>query len=584
MIINKRSEERDMKANYVNLQKSIIATLLAVIMVLISALTMPASLVQASAKAAPPPVFTKLSYYVLLKDTSKLGIKNKVKGSVYEWTTSNKKIASVAKDGTVKGISKGTVTITCKIKTPKKSYSLKSKVTVIKPAVVFEIYNKIKVMNVGQEYDLNRMITPASSNDKTIWSSSNKKIAVPDQNGKFKVLKEGTVTIKGTTLSGKSDSVTIKVIDADGKVSTQEELIALLGTGVSRITLKTEEAVTVTIPQGVYQDTKLIVDAPKADIYNNATFSSVDIKNIAANTWYENAVGNLLNILAENSRVVVGKDAVVSIEVSASGAKLIIVNNGTIQEIVVDKESTLDISGKSTQKVPVVVNVPKITITTSIPLALECKEKITLVLGKGAEGTTVAVTDKNFIPEVKGEISVAVTIGTGDHATKTVVEGTPTGGTSSGGGGGSTGGNGETPSQTYTITSLSTLKSIDVTYGGATYNVSADMLNLLRFFLTFDGAIASWQNTADETHQYTSSTGTVTVRVEATALGASTKKVTLSGGSFGAGRSYIATVNGSAKSVGITSKQSNLSFTVTMNGSNSINISPIPASLIFKEH
>lgn len=571
-----------MKGNDVNLLKSIIATLLVTVMVLISALTMPASVVQASANAAVP-VFTKLGYYVLQKGTSKLGIKNKVKGSVYEWTSSNKKIASVTKDGTVKGISKGTVTITCKIKTPKKSYSLKCKVTVIKPALVFEIYNKIQVMNVGQEYDLNRMITPASSNDKTIWSSSNKKIAVPDQNGKFKALKEGTVTIKGTTLSGKSDSVTIKVIDADGNVSTQEELIALLGTGVSRITLKTEEAVTVTIPQGVYQDTKLIVDAPKADIYNNATFSSVDIKNIAANTWYENAVGNLLNILAANSRVVVGKDAVVSIEVNASGAKMVIVNNGTVQEVVVDKESTLDISGKSTQKIPVVVSIPKITITTSIPLALECKEKITLVLAKGAEGTTVAVADKKFIPEVKGEISISVTIGTGDNATKTVVEGTPTGGTSSGGGG-STGGNGETQSQTYTITSLSTLKSIDVTYGGVTYNVSADMLNLLRFFLTSDGTIASWQNTADETHQYTSSSGTVTVRVEATAFGVNTKKVTLSGGSFGAGRSYTATVNGSAKSVGITSKQSNLSFTVTMNGSNSINISPVPASLKFKEY
>lgn len=570
-----------MKGNDVNLLKSIIATLLVTVMVLISALTMPASVVQASAKAAVP-VFTKTNYYVLQKGTSKLGIKNKVKGSVYEWTSSNKKIASIAKDGTVKGISKGTVTITCKIKTPKKSYSLKCKVTVIKPALVFEIYNKIQVMNVGQEYDLNRMITPASSNDKTIWSSSNKKIAVPDQNGKFKALKEGTVTIKGKTLSGKSDSVTIKVIDADGKVSTQEELIALLGTGVSRITLKTEEAVTVTIPQGVYQDTKLIVDAPKADIYNNATFSSVDIKNIAANTWYENAVGNLLNILAANSRVVVGKDAVVSIEVNASGAKLVIVNNGTVQEVVVDKESTLDISGKSTQKIPVVVSIPKIIINTSIPLALECKEKITLVLAKGAEGTTVAVADKKFIPEVKGEISISVTIGTGDNATKTVVEGTPTGGTSSGGG--STGGNGETQSQTYTITSLSTLKSIDVTYGGVTYNVSADMLNLLRFFLTSDGAIASWQNTADETHQYTSSSGTVTVRVEATAFGVNTKKVTLSGGSFGAGRSYTAMVNGSAKSVVITSKQSNLSFTVTMNGSNSINISPVPANLKFKEY
>ena len=574
-----------MKTNYVKVMKSIIATLLTLVMVLLSAFTMPVSVAQAKT-AAKTPTFTKSSYYVLVKETYKISIQNKIKGSTYVWATSDKKVATVSKDGTVKGISKGTVTITCKVKTTKKVYNLKSKVTIVAPAKSFKIYNKIKAMNVGQEYDLNRVITPSSSNDKTIWTSSNKKIAVPDQNGKFTALKEGKVTITGKTLSGKSDSVTIKVVDAEGIVATQDELYELLGTGVSKITIKTDEKVTFVIPEDDYSTTKLVVDAPKADVKNYGVFASVDIKSIAANTWYEYAVGNLLNILATDSRIVVAPGAVVKIEVSESGAKLVIENNGVVQEVVVDKPADIDISGKSTQSIPVVVNVANITITTSIPLALDCKAKITLVLEKGAEGTTVAVESDKLIPEVKGDVKVNVTIGTGENATTKTVDGSSSSssGGAGGGGGGNNGGGGNPTSATYTIASLDTLKSIDVNYNGTIYDVSATMVTLLRFFLTNGGA-NSWRGTIDETHHYTSASNkTVTVRVEATSSGENTKKVTISGDSFGSGRVYTATINESAKSVQITSQQTNKTFTVTMSGSNSITISQIPTGLSFTEH
>ena len=567
-----------MKKHYEHTMKSIIAAVLVFAMVLVSALSIPASVVDA---AVAVPALSKTSQYVLMDDTYKLTVKNQVKGSTYTWTSSNQDVATVSKTGVVTGVFKGTATITCKVKAPKKNYTLKCKVTVISPASKFEISNKVTALNLGQKYDLNVSLTPTASNDKVTWTSSNTKIAKPDANGAFTALKKGTVTITGKTISGKKDSVTIKVVDAEGLVTTQDELNALVGTGIGKITIKTEAKVDLTIPEGNFSSTKLIVDAPKADVHNYGTFASIDIKNIAANSWYEEAVGNLLNILTTNSRIVVGENAIVKIEVSQDGAKLVIENNGTVQEVVVSKPADINVSGESKQQVPVVVNVPNIKITSSVPLALDCKQKIELVLTKGAEGTTVKAESKELLPTVKGDIAVTVTVGSGDNATQETTGGSSTGGAGGAGGGGSNSGGGNTTSQTYTITSLNSLQSIDVTYGGTTYNVTAGMLDLLRYFVSSSSAVSSWQGTNGETHTYNGVAVTV-VAYPGLESDTNTKKVTLAGGSFGNGRSYKATIYANTQTVQITSLQSNLTFNVTMiSNANAIQISPVPTGLTF---
>lgn len=411
-----------MKKHYEHAMKSIIAAVLVFAMVLVSALSIPASVVDAAVAA---PTLSKSSQNVLMDGTYKLTVKNQVKGSKYTWTSSNKNVATVSKTGVVTGVYTGTATITCKVKAPKKTYTLKSKITVLKPATSFEISNKITAMNLGQKSNLAGVVSPTSATDKVTWTSSNKKIATVSAKGVVTALKEGSVKITGKTLSGKTDSVTIKVVGKEGVVTTQDELNALVGTGIGKITIKTDEKVDLTIPAGKNAKTKLVVDAPKADVHNNGTFASIDIKNIAANSWYEEAVGNLLNILTTNSRIVVGEKAVVKIEVNQEGAKLVIENNGTVQEVAVVKAADINVSGASKQQVPVVVNVPNIKITSSVPLALDCKEKIELTLNKGAEGTKVTAVSKDAVPVVKGEVKVTVTVGTGSDATQVTPDTTP---------------------------------------------------------------------------------------------------------------------------------------------------------------
>ena len=126
--------------------------------------------------------------------------------AVITWKSSNEKIATVDQDGVVTGITKGEAKITCTVKDGGKTVKLTATAKIRKPAVKIVIKNKSKVkeLEVGKEFDLNRTLTPSTSNDVTTWKSSNKKIATVDKMGVVTAKKNGTVTITATTMSGKT--------------------------------------------------------------------------------------------------------------------------------------------------------------------------------------------------------------------------------------------------------------------------------------------------------------------------------------------------------------------------------------------
>lgn len=553
-----------MKKHYEHAMKSIIAAVLVFAMVLVSALSIPASVVDAAVAA---PTLSKSSQNVLMDGTYKLTVKNQVKGSKYTWTSSNKNVATVSKTGVVTGVYTGTATITCKVKAPKKTYTLKSKITVLKPATSFEISNKITAMNLGQKSNLAGVVSPTSATDKVTWTSSNKKIATVSAKGVVTALKEGSVKITGKTLSGKTAATTIKVVGKEGVVTTQDELNALVGTGIGKITIKTDEKVDLTIPEGKNAKTKLVVDAPKADVHNNGTFASVDIKNIAANSWYEEAVGNKLNILALNARIVVGANANVDIQVNVEGAKLALENNGTIKAVAVGKAADINVSGTSKQQVPVVASVANIKLTSSVPLALDCKEKIELTLNKGAEGTKVTAASKDAVPVVKGEVKVTVTVGTGSDTTQVTPDTTTT--TPGGSIGGGTPNPTPTPTPTPVVVkgekdgdnttfnlpkSYKELKSVKVTYNKNSYNIDGFILEKLVKFLDNDQeTIKLWKSITSEIS--VTKYGNETVKVDKSSIGELTKIVTFAGDKNGlAGKSFECTVDGTTNSVSVKGK------------------------------
>jgi hypothetical protein len=556
--------------------KVMLANALVALMIVLSVMVVPPTV----AKAASNPALTKTSRNILVGKKYDLNIKNKVKLSSYVWTTSNKKIATVTQSGVVTGVNKGTATITCKVTTPKKTLVLTCKVTIIEAAKRVKITNKVSELTVGQTYDLNRMLIPSSSNDKITWTSSDTTIAAPDSKGKFTALKTGTVTITGTTVGGAKDSVTITVLEKEAIAKDQKELDALLGTDVVQIRIKTDEVVKFIIPKGDYSKQKLVVDAPKSDVTNNGVFASIEIKSIASDTWIEKATGNVIDINALIARIIVESGASTSINMRLDGTKLAIENNGVVTELVMDSESAVNITGSSTQSIPITANTAGVTITTNVPLALTCTAKVNLVLLAGSEATTVQTNSKENIPAISGTASIKVTVGTGADAKEETVVATPIpapiGGGGAGGGSGS-GGN-TTPSITYTLAQEYTkLKSITVNYAGLHYDVDGVMLEALKDFLdTKDETVSKWYDTTNTEKTYSGET----VKVTASGKGY-TKNVEFTSGLL-TGREYTVTVDAAARSVTMKSNTTNKSYTVTKSNDNkTLKISGVPTGLTF---
>ncbi len=566
-----------MKSMNAQVKSGIVAKLLLALAVMMSLVFVTPVITQ----AATAPTISKTTRSILVSDKYDLNIKNKISNSTYTWSTSNKKVAKVDKKGVVTAVSKGTATITCKVKAPKKTYTLTCKVTVLKPANSIRINNKISLMQVGDKYNLNRTLAPYASNDKTTWTSSDTSIAKPNKSGIFTALKAGTVTITATTKSGASDSVTIEVLDENGTVSTQSELESILDSDITTITLQTKAEENFTIPSGDYSDKTLIVDAPNADVTNNGTFAAIEIRAIKPSTWHEQAVGNLLKVLASKANIVMGKNSSASIEVSEEGAVLTITSEGgKIEKITITKAAAIEMYGDSEDSVPITVEAENVKISSSVPLAVECKKKITLELtsDKAVTKSKIHADSEATIPTIitKSTATITVTFGTANISKPVTTQtsanpGETTGGTTGGNTGGNTGGS------TFTFdTALNKVTAISISMNGTAHVVDSDLLSMIQLYVTYDtSGLAFWKAignsdvSGNKKFTATLSNGKSVV-VEGT-VGSSTKTVTINGGTYD-GKTYQVTMN-SSTSVTITSSGNNIvtitkgsddkSFTIT---------------------
>ena len=130
------------------------------------------------------------------------------KKATYTWSSSNKKVATVSKNGVVKGVSEGSTTVKCKIimsDESTKTLSCKVKVKEQKAATSVKISNaKLGTINahtivVGESYDFNRTLSPSNSNDKTYWYVLNEEYAEVDSNGVVTAKKEGITMLIART-------------------------------------------------------------------------------------------------------------------------------------------------------------------------------------------------------------------------------------------------------------------------------------------------------------------------------------------------------------------------------------------------
>ncbi len=118
------------------------------------------------------------------------------------YTSSNKKVATVSKNGVVTAKKAGKAKITVK------SGSKKVTVTITVPKTKTTAITVAKNITVkkGKTYSLKAKVAPKNSDEKITYTSSNKKIATVTKRGKVKGIKKGTATI-----TVKSGSETVKV-------------------------------------------------------------------------------------------------------------------------------------------------------------------------------------------------------------------------------------------------------------------------------------------------------------------------------------------------------------------------------------
>lgn len=133
-------------------------------------------------------------------------------GAAVTWTSSNPAAATVTADGTVKGVSNGSATITAKTAN---GLSASCKVTVDTVVTTFTVSpSKSKTMNVGSTFTFKTKVYPSDATNKTLtYKSSDTKVATVTSEGKVKAVAPGKAVITITSQSNpeKIRQVTIKV-------------------------------------------------------------------------------------------------------------------------------------------------------------------------------------------------------------------------------------------------------------------------------------------------------------------------------------------------------------------------------------
>ena len=145
------------------------------------------------------------------------------------WTSSDDRVATVAKNGSVKGISVGTCTLTCSCDADPGVYTT-VEVTVQQPVQKITFNPSTVSVEVNTSAYLTWDVMPMNATNPAVtFKSSNEKIAVVDQNGCVTGIKKGTCKITATAADGskKTGTVTVKVTQPVAGVYFRQDLYHL---------------------------------------------------------------------------------------------------------------------------------------------------------------------------------------------------------------------------------------------------------------------------------------------------------------------------------------------------------------------
>ncbi len=282
----------------------------------------------------------------------------------------------------------------------------------------------------------------------------------------------------------------------DATVTTQAELDEALKTStITKITIKPTTAVNFVIPANTYNNVDLIVDAPLSDIENSASFKSITVENIKAETWTEKGSNNAFTWKAAKGRLAIAKGAVVkSVSIPTTKAKVDIdVQEGTLNVVNVSSDAEVSITGKLAEGAAAVAisfsaTATNAKLTTAIKAAVTTLAKIAAVFQKGAEDSTIKLEAANISVVVTNNTVKAIVVTKNNNTLQSVsagATGTVESVSTSGGNNGNSGSTypGSSTNKPATSVRINTANALTVTVSGT---VSGTSTTVTESAITFD--------------------------------------------------------------------------------------------------
>lgn len=144
--------------------------------------------------------------------------------STFTYSSSNKKVVKVAKDGTITGVKKGTATITVRTYNDK---TCKLKVTVVKAPDSVSLSPDSLELAVGESSALTWTFPKGTSAGVTFASSDPTVAQVDPQTGVVTGISGGKATITVTTSNGKTDQTEVTVLSAPEWIRFTEDYVEI---------------------------------------------------------------------------------------------------------------------------------------------------------------------------------------------------------------------------------------------------------------------------------------------------------------------------------------------------------------------
>ncbi len=278
----------------------------------------------------------------------------------------------------------------------------------------------------------------ASKVKKLSLSTSKKAVATAKKvsNVKFSVTgkKAGKATITAKValkkaVAGKKSyklkfAATVKAVAPATEVNDSanlEKTLAKAQTAGTPVTLNSTEEGVITIAKADYSKVDFTINAPNADVVNNAKFKSVTIKAIKASTYTENAANNVIVDSETESSV--------KVPAGASGANITTKNPAAKTNVIIEGALTaLNIQGTGPVAVKTLASaiLNTININAGSQTDIQATEKskigsINVNQGAAAAKIDISATTEAAIDNVKATVDAQMTVG-GNSNAKTTVE------------------------------------------------------------------------------------------------------------------------------------------------------------------